>query len=191
VAPHFWCLDSKRTVLSPLGTPSLPPSERVTFNKLFNQSFRKASNRSPPCLCAMHPQQSQTWIKSREVPNCIPRSSSSSTSLDDEDPDRRLKPFWPKYQHLFHNRGLHLDTISDVGEHTVQYPLQSQQYWRSASDGSLCHDPSLVSSDTDPNTEPMSPTPLGSLIVYSGAREIWIENDLSQRLFMSIVRSMK
>jgi len=75
-------------------------------------------------------------------------SSHSSSSDEEEDVNKRLNPFWPKYQRLFHERGLQLDTIRDVKKYfgdDIQYlHCYGQTDW-SASENTLCSDPSLVS----------------------------------------------
>lgn len=145
----------------------------------------------------MHSQQSSrydsTWTDS--APGRTSRDSSiSSTYTDEEEPDQRLKPFWLKYQHLFYDRGLYLDTIINAGKHVLQHPNQSQQYWPiswNTNDRSLYHDPSLVSSACTCDLNTCQTPSRGSLIVCSEAPEKSTRKDLSLRLFTSTVGNMK
>jgi len=56
-----------------------------------------------------------------EVP---PSPSSSDSSVDEDEINRRVKPFWPKYRSLFRSRGFQLDTVKDV---KLFYNQQVQQ----------------------------------------------------------------
>ncbi|KAF9013848.1 hypothetical protein BDQ17DRAFT_1418801 [Cyathus striatus] len=42
--------------------------------------------------------------------------SSSESSVDDDDVNRRMTPYWPRYQNLFLSRGFQLDRVRDVTE---------------------------------------------------------------------------
>ncbi|CAA7271677.1 unnamed protein product [Cyclocybe aegerita] len=53
------------------------------------------------------------YSDSDESPPLSPTSSEDS-SADDDEVNRRIQPFWPKYQLLFKARGFHLDTVRDV-----------------------------------------------------------------------------
>ncbi|KAF9533013.1 kinase-like domain-containing protein [Crepidotus variabilis] len=72
-------------------------------------------------------------------------SEESDTSVDEEDLNARLTPFWPKYIELFRNRGLQLDTVKDVKElygpaaPCLPYGLYSE----TNRDDDLCPDPGL------------------------------------------------
>ncbi|KDR81627.1 hypothetical protein GALMADRAFT_135047 [Galerina marginata CBS 339.88] len=54
-----------------------------------------------------------------------PSPTSSDSSIDEDEVNRRVKPFWPKYRSLFRARGFRLDTVKDVRLfyiHRVQQP---------------------------------------------------------------------
>ncbi|KAJ3516628.1 hypothetical protein NLJ89_g1007 [Agrocybe chaxingu] len=53
------------------------------------------------------------YSHSDDSPPSSPTSSEDS-SADDDEVNRRIQPFWPKYQLLFKARGYHLDTVKDV-----------------------------------------------------------------------------
>lgn len=44
-------------------------------------------------------------------------STCSDSSFDEEDVNRRIKPYWPKYRSLFEGRGFQLDTVRDAREY--------------------------------------------------------------------------
>ncbi|KAG2020193.1 other/AgaK1 protein kinase [Coprinopsis cinerea AmutBmut pab1-1] len=85
----------------------------------------------------------------------MPSPSSSEASLDDDDVNCRLNPYWPKYRGLFKARGLHLETVRDVRPYyrrlqtsqnycihnSVLSVLSSQE--GSQHDHDLFHDPSV------------------------------------------------
>ncbi|PPQ83325.1 hypothetical protein CVT25_003964 [Psilocybe cyanescens] len=81
-----------------------------------------------------------------------PSPSSSDSSVDEEELNRRVKPFWPKYQATFRSRGFHLDTVRDVmlfykqqaakaGPSTPRRPFCSQAEFQG--DDALCPDAGL------------------------------------------------
>jgi hypothetical protein len=53
-----------------------------------------------------------TWDTDSE--SCGYSSGCSDCSLEDEDVNSRIKPYWPKYRYLFEERGYHLDTVRDA-----------------------------------------------------------------------------
>ncbi|KAH9484256.1 hypothetical protein JR316_0003736 [Psilocybe cubensis] len=81
-----------------------------------------------------------------------PSPSSSDSSVDEEEVNRRVKPFWPKYQAVFRSRGIRLDTVRDVklfykqqlkaGSSTLYHPFHSQTEFQQ-SDDALCPDAGL------------------------------------------------
>ncbi|TFK29965.1 hypothetical protein FA15DRAFT_663277 [Coprinopsis marcescibilis] len=79
-------------------------------------------------------------------------SGSSEASLDDDDVNCRLKPYWSKYHCLFNARGFHLETVRDVKayycrlqqapiHHSIASILETKD--GSSRDQELCPDPSL------------------------------------------------
>ncbi|KAF5365732.1 hypothetical protein D9758_003295 [Tetrapyrgos nigripes] len=73
-----------------------------------------------------------------------PSPSSSVSSLDEEEVNSRLKPYWHKYTPLLKHRGFRLDTVHDVKEHyrmcNLDFPRNPR---RSIDDDALCPDPGL------------------------------------------------
>lgn len=86
------------------------------------------------------------------IPESPPSPSSSSiSSLDEDEINQRIKPYWPQYRSRFKIRGYHLETLRDVRKrYTNQsldvcpiplYPIPDQHH---QGDDALCPDPSLV-----------------------------------------------
>ena len=90
--------------------------------------------------------------------NSLPSPSSSTSSVDDDDANRRITPHWPTYSNTFLSRGFRLDTVRDV---KAFYSCRSQSQPATSLDGpiipgylrayectgddTLCPDPGLVS----------------------------------------------
>ncbi|PPR08082.1 hypothetical protein CVT24_010543 [Panaeolus cyanescens] len=85
-----------------------------------------------------------------ESPPVSPSSSSSCSSLDEDDVNQRIKPYWPQYRSRFKLRGYGLETLRDVRRrytnHSLDtcpiplYPIPDQHH---QGDDALCPDPSL------------------------------------------------
>ena len=81
-------------------------------------------------------------------------SSCSDSSVDEDEMNCRMKPFWPKYQPTFKRRGFQLDTLKDVkllynqrSEDTSSNRFVSQNFHQDTTqddDDSLCPDAGLV-----------------------------------------------
>ena len=91
------------------------------------------------------------WGSNFDSPPLSP--SSSVSSVDDEEVNRRIAPHWPTYSNIFLSRGFRLDTVRDVkafyncGSRSHDVPI-IPGYLRSyecADDDALCPDPGLVS----------------------------------------------
>jgi hypothetical protein len=80
--------------------------------------------------------------------------SSSVSSVDDEEVNRRITPHWPTFNNMFLSRGFRLDTVRDVKEFynsggRTTHPLEIPGYLRAcecSDDDALCPDPGLVGS---------------------------------------------
>lgn len=80
--------------------------------------------------------------------------TSSDSSDDEEDLNRRIQPYWPKYQNAFRSRGFRLETVQDVKNYYRQKGasssdmLGSQQQLSSRvdfrDDDALCPDAGFV-----------------------------------------------
>ncbi len=118
-------------------------------------------------------------------------SSGSSPSVDEDDVNERLRPFWPKYQRIFNEHNLHLDTIRDVKGYVpcVQRPFHS--YRSEVNNDALCPDPSLVSSFYNRQDIKLKFRLYGSPTVYSEVLDYWTDGDLWQKLSMLVVGSMR
>lgn len=119
----------------------------------------------------------------------VPRSPSScsGSSVDEDEVNCRLKPFWPKYQATFKRRGFQLDTLKDV---KLFYTQRSQdtpsncfvfqknfhQDTTLEDDDSLCPDAGLVcASSHGLILTSSSATP--SLTIYSEAHEFLMRRE--------------
>ena len=81
-------------------------------------------------------------------------SSCSDSSVDEDEMNCRMKPFWPKYQATFKRRGFQLDTLKDVklfynqrSQDTPRNCFVSQKKFHQDTtddDDSLCPDAGLV-----------------------------------------------
>lgn len=81
-------------------------------------------------------------------------SSSSDSSLDDDQVNARLSPHWLKYRDLIFSKGYRLETLRDVRERYRRHGIDTETcivhlspylHARSTSDDSaLCKDPGLV-----------------------------------------------
>ncbi|KAF8910957.1 kinase-like domain-containing protein [Gymnopilus junonius] len=57
-----------------------------------------------------------------------PSPTSSDSSIDEEEINSRITPFWPKYRSIFKSRGIRLDTVRDVKlfyKHRSEQPMSS------------------------------------------------------------------
>lgn len=85
-------------------------------------------------------------------------STCSDSSLDEEDCNRRIKPYWPKYRLLFEERGYQLDTVKDARAYYRRVEHSSAEFLShdsissvlcseegSSHDNELCPDAGLVS----------------------------------------------
>lgn len=91
-----------------------------------SSSFLNRSARSKPFL--QHPEVFISESSDTEEPPVSPTSSDSS--FDEDEVNRRVTPFWPKYRYVLRARGYRLETVKDV---KVYY---NQKLQRSASDSS-------------------------------------------------------
>ncbi|EGN95944.1 hypothetical protein SERLA73DRAFT_59776 [Serpula lacrymans var. lacrymans S7.3] len=82
-------------------------------------------------------------------------TSSSNSSIDEEDINSRISPTWEKYRCLLHRRGFGLETIRDVKEyhqcpgkgvetHYNDYYSRYKRVSSSSDDSALCKDRGLV-----------------------------------------------
>ena len=114
-------------------------------------------------------------------------SSCSDSSVDEDEMNCRMKPFWPKYQATFKRRGFQLDTLKDV---KLFYNQRSQdtpsnffvfqedfhQDTTQEDDDSLCPDAGLVcASSHGLILTSLSATP--SLTIYSEAHEFLMRRE--------------
>ena len=83
----------------------------------------------------------------------LPPSPCSDSSVDEDEINCRMKPFWPRYQVIFKQRGFQLDTLKDVklfynqrSQNPPNNCLASQKYFHQdiQDDDSLCPDAGLV-----------------------------------------------
>ena len=77
----------------------------------------------------------------------VPPSPCSESSVDEDEMNCRMKPFWPKYQATFKQRGFQLDTFKDVKLFYNQSNRLAPQkifYQDIHDDDSLCPDAGLV-----------------------------------------------
>ena len=112
--------------------------------------------------------------------------SSSSDSDEDDSVNERLRPFWAKYQRIFSEHNLHLDTVRDVKGSCVQRPFQS-----GVNDDALCPDPGLVSSFYRRQDPKLKFKAYASPTAYFEGRGYWIDGDSWQKLSMLVVGNMK
>jgi hypothetical protein len=91
----------------------------------------------------------------------VPPSPSSDSSVDEDEMNCRMKPFWPKYQATFKRRGFQLDTLKDVklfynqrSQDTSINFFVPQKHFRQDTtqddDDSLCPDAGLVCASSPP-----------------------------------------
>lgn len=82
--------------------------------------------------------------------------TSSVSSIDEEEVNRRIRPYWPKYRGFIKSRGFRLDTVRDVKlfYRNNQQTASTSNSWVSSSnsgnnqsqdDNALCPDAGLVS----------------------------------------------
>ncbi|KAL0946863.1 hypothetical protein HGRIS_013030 [Hohenbuehelia grisea] len=74
--------------------------------------------------------------------------SSTQSSIDEDEVNRRVAPCWSRFRHLFEARGFHLETCRDVqhyyGPTKCQHPSYYQSYGVDKLDeDALCPDPGL------------------------------------------------
>jgi len=100
------------------------------------------SRQGPPPHC-----QVRTNYQTLNIGESPTSPTSSDSSIDEEEVNKRMQPFWPKYQSLFKSRGLRLDTVRDVkafyGRRSQQPPCLPQHGFNQNED-SLCPDAGLV-----------------------------------------------
>lgn len=79
-------------------------------------------------------------------------SSCSESSFDEEEVNRRVFPYWPKYRTLIRSRGFRLDTIRDVkrfyqecSEHGQTFKAVPAGIDTELGEEALCPDEGLVS----------------------------------------------
>lgn len=81
-------------------------------------------------------------------------SSSSDSSLDEDQVNARLSPHWSEYRDLILSNGYRLDTVRDVREHYRRHGVGSETHVvhfsgylpepSTSDDTALCKDPGLV-----------------------------------------------
>lgn len=114
-------------------------------------------------------------------------SSCSDSSIDEDELNCRMKPFWPKYQATFKRRGFHLDTIKDVKQFYNQrnqdtpsncfvFPKKFHQDAIQDDDDSLCPDAGLVCASSHVVILTSS-SATSSLTIYSEAHEFLIRRE--------------
>lgn len=95
--------------------------------------------------------------RTADFENRPPSPSSSESSFDDDEANRRITPHWPLYRNILKSRGFRLDTVRDVKEyyhrHTEPPPVGSDDFLQmngflracaNADDDALCPDAGLV-----------------------------------------------
>ena len=113
----------------------------------------------------------------------VPPSPCSDSSIDEDEMNSRMKPFWPKYQATFKRRGFRLDTLKDVklfynrrSQGTPSNCFVSQKKFHQDTtqddDDSLCPDAGLVcASESTHGLVLTSSYATPSLTIYSEAHE--------------------
>ena len=108
-------------------------------------------------------------------------SSSSDSSVDEDEMNYRMKPFWPKYQAIFKRRGFQLDTLKDVKlfynqrnqdtpSNCFVFQKNFHQDTTQDDDDSLCPDAGLVCAFSH-GLILISSSASSSLTIYSEAHE--------------------
>jgi hypothetical protein len=95
----------------------------------------------------------QTRLEYRSA-NSTP-STTSTSSVDEDDLNRRISPHWHRYQEILQRRGFHLDTYRDVKNFYESYGRTSasqlnqllgySRVCREYNESMLCKDAGLVS----------------------------------------------
>jgi hypothetical protein len=116
-------------------------------------SFLNRSARSNPFL--QHPEVFISESSDTEESPVSPTSSDSS--FDEDEVNRRVTPFWPKYRHVLRFRGFRLETVKDVKvyyDQKLQQNASDSSRWDSSfysnqpdfdDDDALCPDAGIVS----------------------------------------------
>jgi hypothetical protein len=122
--------------------------------------------------------------------NPPPSPSSSVSSVDDDEVNRRITPHWPTYNDAFLSRGFRLDTVRDVKAfyncgsrsrtiNSLEIPIPGYLHaYECTDDDVLCPDPGLVgviqsfSYYSGPIDLPSPTTSFGGLR-YLTARRLW------------------
>jgi len=130
----------------------------------------------------------------------VPPSPCSDSSVDEDEMNCRMKPFWPKYQATFKQRGFQLETFKDVklfynqmNHNAPSNCLTSQKNFHQdiQDDDSLCPDAGLVclsacchgSILTSPPADP-------SLITYFEAHEFSMPRESWLKPYMLVAMNM-
>jgi hypothetical protein len=100
------------------------------------------------------PYRLQTRLADDSSDESLASPTSSDSSDDEEDLNRRIQPYWPKDRNVFRSRGFRLETVRDVKNYYRQRGassldmLGSQQQLSSRvdfrDDDALCPDAGLV-----------------------------------------------
>ncbi|TFK42554.1 kinase-like domain-containing protein [Crucibulum laeve] len=74
-----------------------------------------------PKVVPIHVATSSTYWGSDVDDEYPPSPASSDSSFDEDEVNRRITPYWPKYRSLFESRGFQLDRVRDVKEFYRHY----------------------------------------------------------------------
>ena len=127
--------------------------------------------------------QSSSYNRFQDSVHDVPPSPSScsDSSVDEDDVNCRMTPFWPKYQATFKRRGFQLDTLKDVKlfynqrnqdtpSNCFAFQKKFHQDTTQDDDDALCPDAGLVCSSSHGVILTSSSATL-SLTIYSEAHE--------------------
>ena len=97
--------------------------------------------------------QGSSHLVEQNTADYVPPSPCSDSSVDEDEMNCRMKPFWPKYQVIFKQRDFQLDTLKDVklfyNQMNQNIPsnclaFQKKFHQDIQDDDSLCPDAGLV-----------------------------------------------
>ena len=132
----------------------------------------------------------------------VPASPCSDSSVDEDEINCRMKPFWPKYQATFKQRGFQLDTVKVVklfynqrSQNTPTNCLASQKRFHQDTtqddDDSLCPDAGLVCLSTSSDSLMLiSSFATPSPTIYSEAHDFPMLRESWSKPYMSAAVNM-
>lgn len=157
-----------------------------TFNTLHLASILPLSSQTVALvILSMH----STW--NPDLDSSLHSPTSSDSSFDEEEVNRRITPRWQSYGKILKAQGFRLDTVRDVKEFykrcSESRPLGYLRACENADDDALCPDAGLVSTS-------ISKLPtiayILSLIIYFEGLGFAMVKRLWSRLSIYIVESM-